>query len=75
MKIVYLSRNPLKSGQGFNPKELLTKAKSRCRNPLKSGQGFNMKVIEQRKEIYGECRNPLKSGQGFNFIRCSANGW
>ena len=39
-----LSRNPLKSGQGFNEiKNSIKKAvDSMSRNPLKSGQGFNI---------------------------------
>ena len=36
------SRNPLKSGQGFNLNTVaLVKLDAYSRNPLKSGQGFN----------------------------------
>ena len=37
------SRNPLKSGQGFNLEiPFLNASTISCRNPLKSGQGFNI---------------------------------
>ena len=38
-----LSRNPLKSGQGFNKTKMVWAKRiyNISRNPLKSGQGFN----------------------------------
>ena len=67
------SRNPLKSGQGFNEyKMTLEEAERLCRNPLKSGQGFNHRESDECLTTrLPTCRNPLKSGQGFNPIEVS----
>ena len=62
-----ISRNPLKSGQGFNPEPKEPEEKEeKGRNPLKSGQGFNKEEFPDLRLTKEECRNPLKSGQGFN---------
>ena len=51
-------RNPLKSGQGFNPAGIDGDRIAGRRNPLKSGQGFNSKP---EKEVKNPVSEPSQS--------------
>ena len=54
-----LSRNPLKSGQGFNKNKNKTNKRSVSRNPLKSGQGFNPKGVLFQWDLTSQVVIPL----------------